>query len=78
MKQSIVDVIAYLLEIATTQKTDPVDLFSDQGIVGQRLEEAGFSQDTVLKAFDWLQELIEQQQKMIDEINAKLEILENN
>lgn len=61
MKQSIVEVIAYLLEVATSQSEDMVEYLDDQNIVQQRLQEVGFSRDVVSRAFDWMKELIEQQ-----------------
>lgn len=61
MKQNIVEVIAYLLEIAASQSLEQLDYFDDQEAVMQRLEEAGFTNDVVINAFDWLRELIEQQ-----------------
>ena len=61
MKQSIVEVIVYLMEAATSQAEDIEDSFADQAIVKQKLEEAGFARDVVASTFDWLRELIEQQ-----------------
>lgn len=61
MKQSIVEVIAYLLELSTSQAADVDSSFVDQVIIKQRLEEAGFGKNVVSQAFDWLSELIEQQ-----------------
>lgn len=61
MKHSIVEVIVYLLEIANSQVTKVEDPLSTQGIMQQRLEDAGFSHEVVSDAFDWLRELIEQQ-----------------
>jgi len=61
MKQSIVEVIVYLLETAVSQAADAVDPLSDQVIIKQRLEDAGFSREVVISTFDWLKELIEQQ-----------------
>lgn len=61
MKQSIVEVIVYLLEIANSQTADVTDPLSDQVVVQQRLEDAGFSRGVVTSAFDWLRELIDQQ-----------------
>src|SRR3990172_1585643 len=61
MKHSIVEVIVYLMEAATSQAEDIEDSFADQAIVKQKLEEAGFARDVVASTFDWLRELIEQQ-----------------
>jgi len=60
MKQSIVEVIAYLLEMTATHTFEATGSSTDQDFVQQWLEEAGFSEDTVESAFDWLRELIEQ------------------
>lgn len=62
MKQSIVEVIVYLLEAAVAaQNNNDVDSLSNEVIVAKRLEDAGFSREVVASAFDWLRELIEQQ-----------------
>ncbi len=63
MKHSIVEVIVYLLEIASSQVTKaegPCAAF-DTEFFQQKLEDAGFSQEIVTDTFDWLKELIEQQ-----------------
>jgi uncharacterized protein Smg (DUF494 family) len=61
MKQNIVEVIAYLLEMANSQTIEAADSLSDMMIIQKRLQDAGFSQKIVTRAFDWLKELIEQQ-----------------
>ena len=57
-QQSIVDIIAYLLETVISQQTK---IESEPAIVRQKLEEAGFAKETIIRTFDWLKELIEQQ-----------------
>lgn len=57
-QQSIVEVIAYLLETVISQQTK---IESEPTIVRQKLEEAGFAKETIIRTFDWLKELIEQQ-----------------
>lgn len=69
MKQSIVEVILYLLEMAASQSFDANDCFVEQGSVRQRLEEVGFARDVVTRTFDWLKELIEQQCWYADSFN---------
>lgn len=62
MKQNIVEVIAYLLEVATSHPDAAEDyLASDHTVIKQKLEDAGFGKEVVANAFDWLKELIEQQ-----------------
>ncbi len=64
MKQrSIVEVIAYLMEIASSQAVEAEvgDTLSNQLLIERRLEDAGFSKEVVANTFDWLKELIEQQ-----------------
>ncbi|MBU0744594.1 MAG: DUF494 domain-containing protein [Gammaproteobacteria bacterium] len=61
MKQSIVEVIAYLLEISSSPAVDVDSSFADQIVIQQRLEDAGFGKDIVSQTFEWLTELIEQQ-----------------
>lgn len=56
--QSVVEIIVYLLETITSHQMDAT---SDPALVRQKLEEAGFARETIINTFDWLQELIEQQ-----------------
>ena len=58
--RSIVEVIAYLLDIANSPNSDIDDFFVDQAAIKERLEDAGFGREVVSKAFDWLKDLIEQ------------------
>ncbi|CAL7959911.1 Protein Smg homolog [Gammaproteobacteria bacterium] len=57
-QQSIVDIIVYLLEAVISQQMEVVP---EPAIVKQKLEEAGFAKETIIRTFDWLKELIEQQ-----------------
>lgn len=77
MKQSIVEVIAYLLEMTALQQID-ADSFTDQMVVGQRLEEAGFTKDIVTSTFDWLRELIEQQCWYADSFSIDMSVAKIN
>jgi len=77
MKQSIVEVIVYLMEAATSQAEDIEDSFADQAIVKQKLEEAGFARDVVASTFDWLRELIEQQCWYATSLNVNARTAEN-
>lgn len=58
MKHSIVEVIAYLLEASALKTVESTD---DNMTIKQELEEAGFAKDVVASAFDWIRDLIEQQ-----------------
>ena len=57
-QQSIVDIIVYLLEAVISRQTEIVP---EPTTVRQSLEEAGFAKETIIRTFDWLKELIEQQ-----------------
>lgn len=54
MKQNVVDVLMYLFEniIGEEHSIDP-----ERDLVVNRLEELGFPQHEILKAFDWLEDL---------------------
>lgn len=52
-EQSIIEIIVYLLETTTTQQTNI--------IASQKLENIGFDKKTIVRAFDWLNELMQQQ-----------------
>ncbi len=54
MKENIFDVLMYLFE---NYMEDEVDMFPDSDIVRTELEEAGFEQIEVNKAFEWLESL---------------------
>jgi len=60
MKQNIVEVIVYLLEMTAIRSFESDDRLCDRDLVQQRLEDAGFSDEVVASTFDWLKELIEQ------------------
>ena len=74
MKQSIVEVIVYLLEMTATTTFEATDSSCGQHFIQQRLEDAGFNEEVVTQAFDWLRELIEQQSWYVD---TKLDDNEN-
>lgn len=57
-QQNIVDVIVYLLEAVISRQTEVI---FEPTTVRQSLEEAGFAKEAIIRAFDWLKELIEQQ-----------------
>lgn len=61
MKQSVVMVIAYLLERCRLRQKEVEDIFADQEMVKKRLANAGFSAETISQSLDWIYELIEQQ-----------------
>jgi len=51
-QQSIVDIIVYLLETVISQQTEIVP---ESTTVKQKLEEAGFAKETIIRTFDWLE-----------------------
>ncbi|MDR1057438.1 MAG: DUF494 domain-containing protein [Coxiellaceae bacterium] len=61
MKQNVVEVIVYLLEIASSYPLEIKEGEIAPMVIKQRLEDAGFAKDVVVHAFDWLKELIERQ-----------------
>lgn len=58
-QQRIVDVIAYLLETVVLQQQN--EMIAEPALVKQQLEDVGFAKETIIHAFDWLKELIQQQ-----------------
>ncbi|MDH5484980.1 MAG: DUF494 domain-containing protein [Gammaproteobacteria bacterium] len=54
MKQTVVDVLMYLFENIIGEET-PVD--PEREMVVDQLEELGFPQHEILRAFDWLEDL---------------------
>jgi Smg protein len=60
MKQTVVDVLMYLFENIIDEDI-PFD--ADNILVFDRLEEMGFPQHEILRAFDWLQDLAEIEQQ---------------
>jgi Smg protein len=54
MKENIFDVLMYLFE---NYMEDEIDMLPDSDIVRTELEEAGFEQIEVNKAFEWLESL---------------------
>ena len=67
MKQTVVDVLMYLFEniIGEDHPIDP-----ERELVVNRLEELGFPQHEILKAFDWLEDLVDIQGE-VDEQTGK-------
>lgn len=63
MKQTVVDVLMYLFENIIGEDL-PFD--SDNVLVFDRLEEMGFPQHEILRAFDWLHELSDLEEKTAD------------
>ncbi len=61
MRESIVEVLVYLLEVAFKHINVDQDPVNNQLTIRRSLENAGFSKDLVTEAFDWLRDLIEQQ-----------------
>ncbi len=61
MKHSIVEVIVYLLEVSNSHVNNIANFEAESAFIQRKLEDAGFSKELVISAFDWLQELIEQQ-----------------
>jgi len=59
MKQTVVDVLMYLFENIIGEDI-PFD--ADNIVVFDRLEEMGFPQHEILRAFDWLQDLADLEQ----------------
>ena len=59
MKQTVVDVLMYLFENIIGEDI-PFD--ADNVVVFDRLEEMGFPQHEILRAFDWLQDLADIEQ----------------
>ncbi|MEI8054414.1 MAG: DUF494 domain-containing protein [bacterium] len=57
-QQSIVDIIVYLLEAVVSQQAENVP---QPAIVRQKLEDAGFAKETIVRTFDWLKELMDKQ-----------------
>jgi Smg protein len=64
---NIVDVIVYLLENILSKQTE---ITAEPTEVRESLEDAGFAKETVLCAFAWLRELIEQQ-NWYDELSSQ-------
>ena len=60
MKQTVVDVLMYLFENIIGEDL-PFD--AENILVFDRLEEMGFPQHEILRAFDWLQDLADFEQK---------------
>ena len=60
MKQTVVDVLMYLFENIIGEDL-PFD--AENILVFDRLEEMGFPQHEILRAFDWLQDLADIEQK---------------
>ncbi|GAB4276328.1 MAG: DUF494 family protein [Methylomicrobium sp.] len=54
MKENVFDVIMYLFE---NYMEDEIDMLPDNEMIKTELEEAGFEQGEVSKAFDWLESL---------------------
>lgn len=54
MKENIFDVLMYLFE---NYMEDEIDILPDNEVIRTELEEAGFEQHEVIKAFDWLESL---------------------
>ena len=73
MKQTVVDVLMYLFEniIGEDMPLDPDDIK-----VFDQLEEMGFPQHEILRAFDWLQDLadIEQSTSPTAELSAAVRV----
>jgi Smg protein len=57
-QQSIVNIIVYLLEAIISQQ---IESAPEPAIIKQKLKDAGFSKETIIRTFDWLKELVEQQ-----------------
>lgn len=70
MKQSIVEVIAYLLEM-TAGTFESTECSHDGDFIQEKLEDAGFSEDVVASTFDWLKELIEKKSWCLSEDKFK-------
>ena len=64
MKQTVVDVLMYLFENIIGEE-HPVD--PERDLVVNRLEELGFPQHEILKAFDWLEDLADIQGEIDEE-----------
>ena len=64
MKQTVVDVLMYLFENIIGEDL-PFD--ADNILVFDRLEELGFPQHEILRAFDWLQDLADIEQNPLPE-----------
>ena len=54
MKENIFDVLMYLFE---NYMEDEIEILPDNEVIRTELEEAGFEQNEVIKAFDWLESL---------------------
>jgi len=63
MKQTIVDVLMYLFENMIGEET-PFDPERDQ--IVDHLEELGFPQHEILRAFDWLEDLADLQLQVVE------------
>ncbi len=61
MKHNIVAIIVHLLEVVMQYTHSGDSPVGDQKAIRNSLEKAGFSRKTIIDAFDWLRELIEQQ-----------------
>lgn len=61
MNQSVIEVIVYLLEVTASQVVSVDDAFTSHLTIKQKLVEAGFTKEIISSAFDWLRELVEQQ-----------------
>jgi Smg protein len=61
MRDSIVDVIVYMLEIVSAEANKAEEKFPGPEVLEQELENAGFSPEAISNTYDWLRELIEKQ-----------------
>lgn len=73
MKQTVVDVLMYLFENIIGED---IPLDSENVLVFDRLEEMGFPQHEILRAFDWLQDLadIEQSSPAAEELSSSVRV----